>query len=456
MVAAGLVLYRDIFQQHGPLVYEFGLILDKFTDASFAMHRIMISVFELFIVALMIIYSNGLQSINRLFATIVVTTIMIVLLPEVYGNAFLYQVLAGIFVAIALILAVLPVLTGEEQVAAWRSFVGALLLGSLPFFAFTYIPTAVGLIVCASTRRTWRAVAGGVVAALVLNLVFLTAIGSLTGYLVDHFYLNLVIYPAFDGGISLKMWSSSKHSMFVYAAAAVIFVVGVTVQLVRKEETSIWRGLIFTISLTILLIRGPYMQAVPLYYAILPLVFTASRWIPVASRLAQGVLGVIGLGFVVKMSLILPSDVRRIAAAQVPEHTAFSNLVERFTNKNDKIVSYSDGNLQYMVSHRLPAVPNYFLLPHQVEYEKKPILGVSSHICQDIRDSQPKFVSLDKWLAWGKFPWSSYGACVDSIMEESYVHIDNTTIYVRQDLWPDVKRALDSGYKPGSVSAALP
>ena len=449
MVVSGGKIYQDVFSQHGPLVFAFGYIVNMLNDASLAAHRSLISGLQILLVLLMVVYSKNITVVSKLFATLIVTTIMIVIVPDVYGNDFLYQVFAGIFLAIALTLLVLPSLEGGQEVSVERTAMAGVLLGSLPFLAFTYGPTAAGLLACTSNRRTWRPLAAGALSATALNLAFVAIYGSLRGFLADHLYFNAIIYPPYGDNSFTRAWILAKHSLTIRAIILLIFVVVVTAEMVRRRETSLSRGLIFGLSLASLLVRGPYMHAIPLYYAALPLVFTASRWIPTQFRVAQVAMAAIGLACIVKMSLILPSDLRRIQAAQVPEHSEFGDLVDKFTKPDDRIVSYSDANLQYLIAHRLPAVPNYFFLPSQAEYEKRPFLGFESHICRDLRDSRPKFVSLDKWQAWGKFPWTSYGACVDSIMDEAYVHLDGTTIYVRKDLWPVVKQAMNARKAPG-------
>jgi len=153
----------------------------------------------------------------------------------------------------------------------------------------------------------------------------------------------------------------------------------------------------------------------------------------------------------VKLSLLLPSDARRIEVGQIPTRSAFSDLVKRYTEPSDRIISYSFDNFEYILSQRLPAVADFYFLPQQAVYNARPMLGILSDPCKDIRVSRPKFVKLDKWLAWGRFSWESYGSCIDSIMQDSYGHVKGTPIYIRNDLWPSAGRVMlspQSGIPP--------
>lgn len=451
MMGAGLRLYTDIFNQHGPLIFAFGSALEAITDATIADYRIVIAVLQWLMIGALLLSSAQMPSPSRLLGLTIVVVLMVVALPYVFGQMFLYQTVAGLFAAAAIALLVLPVLQGKQDISTAQAVVGGFLLCCLPFFAFTYAVASAGLILCSLTRPTWRAVMAGVALGAILNAAFIIARCSTSGFIVEHFYLNLAIYPAFGNNNFAETWLMQRNSFLLAAAIGVVLILATAGRLVLRRRGVRWRAAVFVLALLSLLGRGPGFQGIQFYYALLPLVLAATPWVPLtntARRCAS--LGVI-FACLVKLSLLLPSDARRIEVGQIPTRSAFSDLVKRYTEPSDRIISYSFDNFEYILSQRLPAVADFYFLPQQAVYNARPMLGILSDPCKDIRVSRPKFVKLDKWLAWGRFSWESYGSCIDSIMQDSYGHVKGTPIYIRNDLWPSAGRVMlspQSGIPP--------
>lgn len=175
MMGAGLRLYTDIFNQHGPLIFAFGSALEAITDATIADYRIIIAVLQWLMIGALLLSSAQMPSPSHLLGLTIVVVLMDVALPYVFGQMFLYQTVAGLFAAAAIALLVLPVLQGKQDVSAAQAVVGGFLLCCLPFLAFTYAVVSAGLILCSLTRPTWRAVMAGVALGAILNAAFIIA-----------------------------------------------------------------------------------------------------------------------------------------------------------------------------------------------------------------------------------------------------------------------------------------
>ena len=439
MMGAGLRLYTDIFNQHGPLIFAFGSALEAVTDATIADYRIVIAVLQWLMIGALLFSSAQMPSRSRLLGLTIVVVLMVVALPFVFGQMFLYQTVAGLFAAAAIALLVLPVLQGRQDISTTQAVGGGLLLCCLPFLAFTYAVASAGLILCSLTRPTWRAVTAGVALGAILNAAFIIVRCSTQGFIVEHLYLNLVIYPAFGNNSFAEIWLMQDILFLLAALIGVLLILATADRLVRVRKGLRWRVAVFVLALLSLLGRGPGFQGVPFYYALLPLVLAATPWVPLTSTVRHCASLAVIFVCLIKLSLLLPSDVRRIEAGQIPTSTVFSDLVKRYTEPSDRIIAYSFDSFEYIMSHRLPAAADFYLLPQQAVYNAHPVLGIMSDPCKDIRVSRPKFVKLDKWLAWGRFPWESYGSCIDGIMQDSYGHVDGSPIYIRNDIWPSVE-----------------
>ncbi len=431
MMAAGLRLYNGIFDQHGPLIFAIGYMIEVSFRSTVANYRLAIVALQWALVICIVLSKPQMPPLSRILGATLIITAMVVALPQVFGQMFLYQNVTGLFCAISIAILVLPVLQGDK-VGRSKSIFGGLLLGCLPFLAFTYVVTSAGLLLCAINRQTWRLVISGAALAVGVNLAFIIVYCSINGLIADHIYLNIVIYPAFgDAG-----WSTASKRFIFSGLVGLVIVAACAIYLVRKRHATWWRTVVFALSLLSLLLRGPSFQASPFYYTLLPVVFTATEWVLVTNLLARLASCALIVICMMKTSLLSPSDISRIANGQIPISSPFSDLVRRYTDRTDRIISYSFSNFEYIASNRLPAAADFYFLPQQAEYDAHPVLGIVSDPCSEIPKSRPKFVKLDKWLAWGKFPWTSYGTCIDHIMQDSYQHVEGTQIYIRNDIFP--------------------
>ncbi len=185
-----------------------------------------------------------------------------------------------------------------------------------------------------------------------------------------------------------------------------------------------------------LLLRGSGFQGLPYWYAItaIPLIFFKETF--AISRKFYPLLVAALIFCVVKLLIILPDDKIRIRSKPVPKFTPFSELVKRYTDKEDRILAYSFQNYQYILADRLPGSENFFYLPWLEKYSLTQVLGVTLDTCGDIRKNRPKMLLIDKMNVNGEWPWESYAACIQELINQDYLQVRGTHYYIRTDAFP--------------------
>ncbi|MBD8524883.1 hypothetical protein [Pseudomarimonas arenosa] len=436
MMAAGHRLYSEIFNHHGPLTFFPGWLLEQFGSFGVSVHRLPQAGLQWLV--LIALASSPLLSRSdyRPIVIALVAAFMVLFLPDIFGQMGMYQNYAGCLFAIALALWVLPVACGTSGLPRWRVAVGCLALAALPFLAFTYTPAAVLLFVAALRRENWRAASGWLAFGIALQLLWLAAIGSLSGFVAFHLYMNLVILPNYVNVAMPQPLLAAYDAVLADRRSVVLLialVAALAVMASRAKWALGWRAIAIGAALGSLLVRGDNFHGVTFYYAALamPLLF-----VPAASRLdwknAPVWLGLMTL-LIVKLSLLLPSDRAKLGPL-IPKNTEFARLVARATEPADRILAYSFVPYYYIDADRLPASGHFFFSPWQAEYNRQPVLGVSIDACEDIKRNRPKVVLADRGDFWGRYPWLSFAGCLDEVLRAEYRQLDNPAFFVRRDI----------------------
>ena len=438
MMAAGGILYSEIFNHHGPLTFLPGFLLEKVGDFGIQAHRTLIAVLQW--IAFICLYLSPVlkkEGVRSLY-TIIAASTVIMFLPEIFGHMYKYQVIAGIFIVIVLSQYTLPAIINPASINTTRLAIGNILVASLPFLAITFLPAA-GLLLIAAIRRCyfikslfWLSI------GLTLNLLFLIFAGSLPGYLAYHIYLNSKILPIYIGVQSYWQLIYTAFTFVTNNISSFIILIGIVsttaTLVIRSTEQTYWRAILVALAIGSFLIRGDGFQALPFYYACiaLPLVYFSKK--TEASR--QEIVFWVGLAALclVKLSLLLPIDKDRINSQKIPKSTEFAELAKSLTNKEDKIIAYSFQNFQYIAANRLPASGHFFYLPWQEKYNENPKFNIKIDACQEIKANKPKIMLIDKWKVWGIYPWESYANCVQKLIDENYLQVPDKPYYIRKDI----------------------
>lgn len=458
MMAAGMRLYADIFNHHGPLTFLPGLVLEKLGDVGIAGHRAFIALLQVLAV-LSITTSPALtHGAHRVMASVAAKTIILILLPEIYGHMYQYQTLAGILLVMILAQYTIPAILCPAALTASRVIPAAALIASLPFLAVTYLPIA-GLLFIASLRqKNLRAAVIGASLGVLANVVFLGVYGSFAGFMAFHLYLNAKVLPFYSGlqpGMAL-IWNalSVATADFAHVLSLVAVLLSASM-LARKDARFPWRTLLVLAGLCSLLMRGADVPGMPYFYAILPLIGLSLSAVDTKSPASRPLLLAFLLLCLAKVSLLLPGDQQKIESQPVPVQTAFSRLVADFTDEGDRIIAYSFMNIEYLVSHRLPASGHFFYLPWQEKYNEQPKFGIAIDACGQIRQAAPKVMYINKWKVWDRFPWDSYASCVQALIDSNYLQVPDRPFYVRKDLLRGFERYRVPGTRRLVASPAL-
>ena len=438
MMAAGKYLYSEIFNHHGPLTFLSGMIMESIGDFGVRGHRVPIAILQ--VISLCAIYYSPILKNNtiRIFSVVYAFSFIVFVMPLFLGHMYTYQAIVGPLILIVLFLYTFPSIIDQDLLTKNRVFVGSLIISCLPFLAITYIPIAAILFFSSLVRPLIRASVAGLLLGTAFNLLFLAGYGSVKGYIAFHFYLNSEILPNYIGTPSLLLiiqsaWSKLTKAPLVILSMA-IAAVGIF-SLTAYEKKIPWRSGLLAAGIGSLLIRGVDFHGLAYYY-----VFVALSILPILGKIQGYALQLkyatlaISLFFLIKSSLLIPGVRQEFNKNRTPIETEFSQLVKKYTNKDDKIIAYSFQNFQYIASERLPASGHFFYLPWQEKYNENPILGIKIDACQEISDYRPKIMLIDQWKVWGMYPWSSYAGCIQNIIDNSYNKVPGRPYYIRKDI----------------------
>ena len=437
MIANGLNLYSQIFNQHGPLTFLPGLIVEKIGNFGVSGHRVAIAILQ--IVAILSLYFSPLLngSLTKRLYTMAAVSVILLYLPEIFGHTYIYQVLVGLLLVIILAQYTLPSIASSGHLSARRVVVGNILIASLPFLAITYLPISIILFVASLRKEFFKKSVVAFIGGGIGNIAFLAYIGSIPGYLAFHIYLNARVLPLFYDGLGVdQLMLTAFHNTAddLPQFTILLMTVAATSVLANREKGLPWRSILLAGGLASLLIRGPGFHALPYFYALLaiPLVFFYNR--PVPTRQAQLVALAFALVCIVKVSLMVPREARKLASQPLNKSTEFAKLAEFFTQKGDRIVAYSFQNNEYIAADRLPVSGHFFYLPWQEKYNENPKFGIKIDACKEIAEYRPKVMLIDKKNVWDRFPWATYASCIQKLIDTDYVQWPERPFYIRKDL----------------------
>ena len=281
LIHSGKTLYSEIHELHGPLTFLSGLLVESLGNFGIRAHRIPIAILQWF--AWLAIYFSPLlknqSHLVRITYALVCVTISLIYFPDIFGHTYLFQVIAGLFLVIILSQYTFPSVIKANQSRS-KVILGNALIACLPFLAFTYIPIASALFLAGLTRHNLRISIYTAVITVALNLLFLVSIGSITGYLALHYWINLVVSRQFIEGEALGLIyliKSALNSITVDLSRFGIFLLICTslAQLAKFENKFPWRVILIGLGIVSLLTRSQGFQGLTLLYLSLslPLIF---------------------------------------------------------------------------------------------------------------------------------------------------------------------------------------
>ncbi len=434
MIASGLNLYSEIFNHHGPLTFLPGYILEKFGNFGISGHRVFIVLGQWLI--LYVIYSTPLikSQVIKNYLVLAVAYYIVMFLPEMFGHMYKYQVLVGLLTVVLVIKFLLPIIflpnTNQRAIAA-----SSIIISSLPFLAIPYIAASLLFFLAFVNRSNYKQAFKFIIIGIILNLLFLYIIGSFSGYIADHFYMNTQILPAYQGGgLTIHNGIIRIFNFFTSSLLGFFFFCFMILSLFRislmDQKWLLFRSLLIVLGVISFLYRSTGgFHALPFYYSIIIIPVMMLINVKEIPELSKKLLLLFSIPLLISLYIINNKTQTRI----IPKTTEFAELVKKLTSKDDKIIAYSFKNHEYIYADRLPASGNFFYLPWQEKYNEKPILGIKIDSCIDINKNKPKIMLIDKWKVWGNYTWDSYGGCIQKILDKDYIKMPGKPFYIRKN-----------------------
>ena len=443
MMAHGYRLYTEVFNNHGPLIFLPGLILEQFGSFGIAGHRVITLLLQLGLFAA-IYFSPVLRNTNqfvKLSYLAVVGTITVCWFPILaFAQMYTYQVFAGIFTAIVLALYIIPVTINDRSVSAKSIIFCNALIVSLPFLAITFIPAAVLLLLTGIKRGQIRDQFFGIMLGLLGNCIFIALFASFEGFYAIHYYVSMKVMLSLQAkDLSLiaflveiyKAITLELHTFLMFS-----IIVLATGKLATYEKSFPLRAILILTAVTSYLNRGTGFQAVGFYYSFLvfPIVFLHNtQTIDVKVKAFTTLILFVCL---IKLMALTDIDRFRLNERKISEHTLFADLAKRITSKNDRVLAFTYRNSEYIFADRLPASGNHHYFPWQAKFYEKPLFGISIDTCKDIEVNKPKIISTDFWTPIDSIPWLSYTHCIQDALKSNYSQVKNSNIWIRNDVFP--------------------
>jgi hypothetical protein len=442
MMAAGYKLYSGVFNNHGPLVFLPGMVLEWFGSFGIKHHRIFTA--GLWWVALgSIFFSPLLKNTDRylkLTYIAVIGTIAFIWLPLMcFSHTYTYQVITGLLLAIVLAQYGLPSIYGQTT-SRQAVILGNALLACFPFLAINFAPPAAILFFAFFRRENLKEILVGLCIGVIGNLVFIALFSSFAGWYVIHYYLSVEIMTPLRGQhpslgfFALNIYKALTEELPPFLGFVVMLIALARLSLGEKGLPI--RTLILFFGLLSLLIRGGGIHAPPFYFACLTLPILFFVNVQPSNKKYYFFLIIIAMLCATRLLLVFEWDKAQLEKHRISGTSPFAELVKKLTNKEDRILAYTYRNAQYIYADRLPASGNHHYFYWQELYNRNPILGININTCKDIADNPPKIIYTDRWSD-GPIPWANYAQCIQVILDEQYSQVKGDSTWIRNDIFPD-------------------
>ena len=380
MILSGSKLYSEIHNLHGPLTFLPGILVEQFGSFGIPGHRV--PIFLLQWIAFSCIFFSPILKENfaRILFSVIFITISLIYLPDIFGHTYTYQVIAGLMLVIVLTQYTLVSIIYPKALSRSRVWWGNILIASLPFLAMTYIPLAICLFFASLRKEHLKNCFGAAVIGTILNLIFLILIGSMIGYMVLHYWVNLKVSPQYlEGPVSAGRFinafiSGSTSDIFRFITFLLMML---SIGRIASHEAGFpRRSLLVFLGIVSLLLRANGFQGLTYLYTSMALAIVFFDISFLNNMRITG--GLIMALCVFKLSYLIPAA---IVDRQIRSSTEFSELVKKITKKDDRILAWPLQHYEYLLADRLPASGDFFYLPWQMDYYLHPKMNIKIDSC---------------------------------------------------------------------------
>ncbi len=508
MIAAKLIVqghrvYKDIFLQHGPLVYMIShLAYIWFGADNLVKARAIPIILSLMSIAA-VVYSPVFQHWRSRFYAGVLMVAGLCAVQTIYALVMtMYQVYAGYIIVIFLAVFLLPLCLGRA-VDKWQALIGGVCLSALFFLAFSFsIDIAIAILIygflaygnpnTALPRAEIfiYALAGGLGVALAV-FAWLSIYGDIYGYFLDHFYFNLKFYHHYLAGISIfnplhflvPGWTwwlfPIKHLwytqlLFLVPNICCVFlcyyayrnqVLGrtwpkyVILYLLLLALTSYtsprYEVQLFSASTQIITIMGLFALTLPLSFQEFKITsprFAAARTAILILFILAGIAAQF-LGIATLIYSVSPRAYYKYKGALTRQKSPEMDFIRRLVPENEGVQQFPFNLMFYTETDRLPAFPTFYWMPWQNDYLKTPVAGYEYDVCAFMAKTPPKVVFMNEEPLWGN-PISTFLGCVTKVLDAKYLRSTKLHgLWVRADVVADHPEALAAAIVPKNYNA---
>ncbi|CAN1523435.1 hypothetical protein MCEZE4_01171 [Burkholderiaceae bacterium] len=444
MMAHGYRLYSEVFNNHGPLVFLPGMVLEWFGWFQIKQHRIVIALMQ-WVAFGAIFFSPLLKNTDKYLKLVYVFlagTITVVYFPFLsFSHTYTYQVVAALFLVVVLAQYGLPIICDSSQVSKRAVVTGNLLLVCLPFLALNFAPPALILFFAFFKPTRIKETLLGVLIGLALNFAFIALFSSFPGWYAIHYYVSVEIMSPLRGEVAsipgFLLTIQRSLTQEIPSFLAIVVMVASISRLSLSEKGFPYRTSLLFIGLISLLIRGTGVQGPPFYFACLTLPIVFFSGLNTVNKKYYIFIVPLLILCITKLLLIFWFDKYELEKRRIASTSHFSELVQKLTNKDDRILVYTYHNEEYIKADRLPASGNHHYFVWQEKYNRNPILGISIDTCKEIANNPPKLIMTDMWSPVDSHPWASYSQCIQGVLNQKYTQVKNNPIWIRDDIFPD-------------------
>lgn len=434
LIARGYVLYQDVYNNHGSLVFMPGILLYKLLgDAAIWQYRYIIVLLQDLALISIITSPITKKFWPKWVAALFIGLIFVFYLPNFYGHTYIYQNIGGYSMFIILIAYVIPSILNIE-LSKFRVLIMNIWLISLIFVAIIYVPFVLIVLVITFKRKSVLYCLIGLLIGLGLNYLYTCHYANWEGYYAYHIYLNSVVLYENQSILNyietiINVFASDMFYFFTFMllGSSLVF----QYAFVKKNG---WKFFLLLGLAMSLMIRSNtnYFHSLPYFYTLLALMmpelmvrndeFTWKHYILVDAL-------IIGVSVYL---LSFPFSKYHKDFWERSTESDFTNLVEKITEPSDKILSMTFRSIDYLNSHREPASFHFIYLPIQAIYNEKPFGSVYRNIVDDLKSTQPKLVFTDFYGDFGDFDNYAYDLIV--YLNKQYNLLTDGMTWVRKDI----------------------
>ena len=500
MIHDGMRLYKDMFDHHGPFSYIIAHLFYAVTGsrdvANYRLIPLAFSLLSLFA----ILRTSAIQSLS---ARLIAASLMALGLAATQANYGLmlgmYQIYAGHLLVCALSLLIVPVIL-DKPVSRMAAFLGGLALGFVFFSAYSFVVACAffGLICLykAWLEKNWAHVkmaSLGLLTSIVVVISWLLMFGDVIGYIVHHFYFNQVVYskfvsydpflifhfvPPLLGYWTLDSASSlePRSYLLAYIIASAISVFSLLLMLLERQNLAKrhWKFIpVFICLLLGIVFSNPRaandFQASTM--VIVVVAFSALSFSVILDRntsrrssifIASSVMiAILAVTFILTQFLsrtllysTLPSRYYGMTGVLKKSNSPDMEFLRSIVAPDEPVQQFPYNLMFYIAIDRNPASGNYYYLPWQDAYEKKPLWGYKIDVCQDMETKLPKIIYYSKSVVW-VYPTSDYLGCVERLLDTKYLRTTRAeNVWIRADVAAGRDDIMDASIVPQDFDAS--